>query len=132
MNKTHKPGYNLFLDDFRNPSDAYYYTHNSIYNKLDWVVVVNYDEFVECIKNNPDVNIVSLDHDLADQHYDGNIPDYDNYTEKTGYDCAKWMCEFYLNYDVTKFPITYVHSMNNVGTGNIKQYINNFKNHFNI
>ena len=66
---------NLFLDDFRKPHDCMSYmphrigTSAAIYTQLDWEIVINYDEFVEWIKTNGIPEIVSFDHDLADEHY---------------------------------------------------------------
>src|SRR5260370_10100302 len=82
----------LFLDDIRKPPDS------------TWDVVRSYDAFVAYIETNGVPDIISFDHDLAFEHYplnDSNlgysqppkeIP-YDRYTEKTVYDCAKWLCE---------------------------------------
>jgi hypothetical protein len=66
--------------------------------------------------------------------------DYDNITEKTGYDVAKWMVnEFYDKYPKrltmsrfdkkqtpVRFPEVVVHSANPIGSANIMGYINNF------
>lgn len=123
--------YNLFLDDFRQPSDAFYYTFNPIYNNLHWLVVINYDQFTETIERYYDrlgvlPSIISFDHDLADIHYEHqkNIP-YEEMEEKTGYHCAKWLVDFCMDNN-EKLPDYYVHSMNNVGKVNITTYLNNF------
>lgn len=68
----------------------------------DWTWVTSYDEFVKTVTEararNEIITKVSLDHDLADVHYQ----DYDILTdeqkaeynkEKTGYDVVKWFVE---------------------------------------
>lgn len=125
--------YNLFLDDFRQPSDAFNYTYNPIYNKLHWLVVINFEQFTDTIQRYYDLKgvlpeIISFDHDLADVHYDAENQrdiDYDNMEEKTGYHCAKWLVDFCLDHN-TELPEYYAHSMNTVGRINILGLLNNF------
>lgn len=108
----------LFLDDSRNAPD------------FTWDVVRNYDQFVAYISLHGAPDIISFDHDLGPEHYQHYcdvigyaeienrlsevvIP-YEKFTEKTGYDCAKWLIE------QGKLPKEYkVHSMNPVGRENI-------------
>ena len=132
--------YNLFLDDIREPEEAYSYTQLSIYTELNWKIVRNYEEFINYIKRNHKKysimpEIISFDHDLADEHYRPSMitdPEkysgyYDNGTfkEKTGMECAKWLVNFCMDNGV-KMPKCYVHSMNPVGSKNIINYINNY------
>ena len=125
---------NIYLDDYRHPYDAYTYTKNTDYLQLKWTIVRSYDEFVKTIEEIglDNINIISADHDLADQHYSsGHVIDYSSYTEKTGYDCIKWLCDYSL--DVKQnLPKILVHSMNPVGSENIRKYIENFIKHNNI
>ena len=132
MNKE-KIYYNLFLDDFRQPSDAFNYTYNPIYNKLEWQVVINYDQFVEKIEYYFDLygilpSVISFDHDLADVHYNHqtDIP-YDDMKEKTGYHCAKWLVDFCMDNNLDLPAEYYAHSMNTVGRRNILGYLDNYK-----
>lgn len=119
---------NLFLDDIRNPEDV----HRD--SKLKWHIVRSYDEWVSFITNFynehrklPDR--LSMDHDLADSHYDpaiwrhGNHPPYDEYKEKTGYHCAKWLID--EGYDLRDVEI-YIHSANPVGAENIRKLLENW------
>ncbi len=121
----------IFLDDIRNPKDCLSYMHtrigslNPIYNE-EWIIARNYPEFQELVAEYaPDITHVSFDHDLADEHYNDlmNVEDadynalYDTFKERTGYDCAKFLLEYYK--DTWELPIIFVHSMNPVGTQNI-------------
>lgn len=54
-----------------------------------------------------------------------NIPD-----EKTGYDCAKWMIEYYCLDMKLPLPEIFVHSMNPVGCENIEGVFNHAKKFF--
>lgn len=120
----------LFLDDVRNPSECVSYMYKRI-NELnpiyleDWYVVRNFEEFQAAITEHYDkITHISFDHDLADIHYNPETwTENFVYQEKTGYDCALWMIDFY-NKNNLVFPILFVHSMNPVGTERI---INLFK-----
>lgn len=128
--------YNLFLDDIRNPNDCFEYTKMGVYLMNDWVVVRNYDEFVNMITENGIPLVISFDHDLADEHYRPSMynPDkhYSNYyhdgtfKEKTGYHCAKWLLEYCMDNNLDIPKVVYVHTMNPVGGDNIKSLFNSF------
>lgn len=119
--------YNLFLDDIRSPLSVLSYIKNKIYFEKEWVVVRNYDEFVDCIAKNGLPQLISFDHDLADIHYthQNQVIDYDNYEEKTGYDCAKWLIDYCMDND-KDVPDYFIHSMNIVGGENIDKYIKSY------
>lgn len=118
----------IYLDDVRTPVD-----------KENWVVVRNYEEFVDKINEIGLENIesISLDHDLGDS---AMAEYFSNITEKTGYDAAKFLVnKFYDKFpervDMSKsekknstfaFPLVYVHSHNPIGSHNICGWINNF------
>jgi len=128
----------IYLDDVRTPKDK------------DWVVVRDYHQLVNLVQNVGIRNIgtISLDHDLGDSamnEYHTNVSpnfklDYNNISEKTGYDAAKFLVdEFYSKYperlemdystkkaEPVMFPIVVVHSANPIGSANICGYINNF------
>ena len=114
----------IYLDDVRTPVD-----------KEAWMVVRNYDEFVDRVtkvglKN---IEIISLDHDLGDTAmaewhknvYHNYTLNYDNIQEKTGYDCAKWLVEQWM--DGQPVVDVYTHSANAIGSANIMGYINNYR-----
>ncbi|NCD06240.1 MAG: hypothetical protein EOL97_08980 [Spirochaetia bacterium] len=109
----------LYLDDERTPIEDY------------WIIVRNYEEFVDYIKKNGIPDHISFDHDLHFEHYNdyvNNYPNinYDLYEEKTGYDCAKWLCE-YCDEHQLEIKSVGVHSFNEIGSNNILQVINNYK-----
>lgn len=120
--------YYLFLDDERDPCDV---TWCDIRRNYHYNIVRTYYEFCNLIQSIgylPDY--ISFDHDLADQHYGHGLNNdeisYDRYTEKTGYDAAKWLVDYCID-NGFKFPDYDVHSMNPVGSNNIIQYIENAK-----
>lgn len=138
----------LFLDDERNPADV---TWCDIPRTNNYAVVRNYDEFVTHIMSFGIPDFVSFDHDLADEHYavmlkeveaskytafvdddEGGLTLTFNYgSEKTGYDCAKWLVDFCVARDI-KFPSYAVHSMNPIGRERIDNYIADAKQNLDI
>lgn len=118
--------YHLFLDDGRQPKDVKWIE----LPPLNWVVVTDYDEFVRTIKEKGIPATVSFDHDLCQEHYDeytvahdermlsyGKIR-YDVFTEKTGFDCAKFLAELCVEKGVP-IPLYYIHTLNPIGRQNI-------------
>lgn len=113
----------IYLDDVRTPVDK------------DWVVVRSYEEFVDKVNELGLENIetISLDHDLGisamrewlNNVYNNYTLDYNNITEKTGYDCAKWLVEQWM--DGKPVCQVYTHSANAIGSANILGYINNYR-----
>jgi hypothetical protein len=120
--------YKLFLDDMREPKEVYYYYPQKIYLEEDWVIVRSYDEFMETILEKGMPEFVSFDHDLADEHYglEGSGCQYDDYKEKTGYDCAIWLAEHIVD-NLLPLPDYKVHSMNPIGRDNIIHYLENLR-----
>jgi hypothetical protein len=113
----------IYLDDLRTPLDQ------------EWIVVRNYDEFVDTINEIglENIGLISLDHDLGDSAmkewhtnvYHNYTLDYDNITEKTGMNCTKWLVDQWLE---GKPVVTVkVHSANAVGSANMMGYVNNYK-----
>lgn len=129
----------LFLDDIRYPKDCIDYMHRRIgklaieYYEDDWVIVRNYNDFCNFLKENIDkIEIISFDHDLADEHIadyhknqgnGNNVIEYEDFQEKTGLDCALFTKKLYKENNIL-LPKMFVHSFNPVGTQNI---INVFK-----
>jgi hypothetical protein len=119
----------IYLDDVRTP------TQGVGEDNQPWVIVRSYDEFVEKVNEIGLENIqsISLDHDLSDSamsEWKNNVYhnyklDYDNITEKTGYDCAKWLVEQWM--DDKPVVTVMTHSANAIGSANIMGYINNYR-----
>ena len=94
-----------------------------------------FEEFVKAISENiNEITHISFDHDLGGDVQESFRFDQGFSKRKarkakqllelpTGYDCAKWMKDFYRSKD-KQHPVMFVHSMNPVGTQNI---INLFK-----
>ncbi len=126
---------NIFLDDERKPWNV---TWVELPN-VCWQIIRNYKDFVEYITKNGPPEYVSFDHDLAESHYPYNdkemnlyfkmgIIPYERMDGKTGYDAAKWLCNYCQDKQI-KFPKYFVHSMNPIGRTNILEYIKNWKKH---
>lgn len=121
----------LYLDDVRTPTET-------LPNSQPWVVVRNYSEFVDHINTFGIPDVISFDHDLADEHMADyyaqmlqnkyQIPSYEEYKEKTGLDCARFLIRYS---EQTGQPIKtcIVHSHNPVGADNIMKEINGYKRH---
>lgn len=126
----------LFLDDVRMPQHCTGYMRTRIGDLVvlyhqQWDVVRDYEQFVSSINDNHNkITHISFDHDLADEHYSTKMyKSSEEYyesiegSERTGYDCAKYMKWFYDENKIS-YPTMFVHSMNPVGTEAI---INLFK-----
>ena len=125
----------IFIDDERFPQTALrgglVEFDNVLYqNDSDWVIVRNYEEFVDEVSKNGLPDYVSFDHDLADISYSNGKSSW-SYREKTGYDCAKWLVDFCYDSGFN-LPAFQVHSANTVGKKNIQVYLKNAKKHLNI
>lgn len=131
----------LWLDDLRDPSEEMWRNHiaKNIANPLRYniVWVKDYNEFTSYIKNNDMPYLVSFDHDLADEHYtperfwnnyeeSKKYQESQNYSEKTGLDCARFLIEYCQDNHNGELPNYYVHSYNPVGADNIRALLTNF------
>lgn len=130
IRKYTKGKYNLFLDDVRNPEDCMNYCPNPLYIEAEWEIVRNYDEFVSIVEKLGVPEMASFDHDLADIHYKfigvENIP-YDDYIEKSGYHCAKWLIYYCID-NKKELPSTIlIHTMNSTGGRNIMSLFITYK-----
>ena len=115
----------LYLDDYRTPPKG-------------WIVVKNYNEFVDFIEKNGLPQQISFDHDLAEAHYPWSpetepsfskgFIDYAVYQEKTGYDCAQWLID-YCHKNKLTLPKWTVHSANYIGAENIENLLLEHKLH---
>lgn len=113
----------IYLDDYRVPIDP------------TWILTVDYDSFVSTVSEIGlgNIEVISLDHDLGDsamREYFLNVQpnstiNYNNITEKTGYDVVKWLVAKSIETSIP-LPQIYVHSANPVGAANMMGYINNY------
>lgn len=130
----------LWLDDLRNPFlnlENKVPKFENVQNEIIWVL--NFHEFKMWIEKNGLPFVISFDHDLAFEHYtpehlwtdyqlSKEYQDAQDYKEKTGLDCAKWLCEYCLDNN-ENVPRYFIHSANPVGADNIRAYLENFKRH---
>ena len=118
--------YYLFLDDIRQPEEAFSYTKNLLYLNKKWLVVKSYDEFIKCIEENGVPHTISMDHDLSYDHY--NHQEFINYdeVEKTGYHCAVWLIEYCMDNQLQIPSGVLIHSMNPVGSENIRSVFHTY------
>ena len=101
----------LFLDDSRQPQACVNFMRSrlgdnaKIYNE-DWHHVKTYEEFIAFVEvNHLKITHISFDHDLAQIKYDSKLGrESFSYYETTGYDCAKWLKNFYEEKQL-KLPI---------------------------
>lgn len=143
---------NIFLDDIRQPEDVLQYQIHLnkqpiiIDERLfgfneNWKIVRNFNEF-KTLLDSVDIDtidLISFDHDLADEHYTPfeYWDDYEaskkyqeskQYTEKTGLHCAQYLAEK-CREEGKLLPDFTVHSQNPVGFDNILYYLLNYKKH---
>ncbi|NBP16927.1 hypothetical protein EBU95_21525 [bacterium] len=141
--------YNLFLDDVRLPKHAVIVeringeeielpldkvTH---IDNNDWVIVRNYEQFVDVIRHNGVPETVSFDHDLDREHIlhyfefsrTHHKIDYDQLKVKTGLDCARFLVQYCKDNNIQNKPHCYIHSANEYGRTNIRTVL---KPYFNV
>jgi hypothetical protein len=125
----------LWLDDLRNP---FLNEENKLPKEkgvIHWVL--NYYEFTAWINKHGLPDIISFDHDLAEEHYTPEYfwDDYDaskkfqdwkskSYKQPTGEGCA----DFLIDYCIVRklyLPKFYVHSANPVGADKIRSLLLN-------
>lgn len=127
----------LWLDDTRNPFEADWLVFSPIElsnPKEEVIWVKSYQEFIDWISKNGLPNGICFDHDLG-------IPKQLEYrakgasklqsrrlareTEKTGYDCAKWLVDYCINNNKS-LPKYNIQSANPIGKENIDGYLKNY------
>jgi len=106
----------LFLDDERMPGDVTWLLIGGVGSwGAQWHIVRSVNEAIAWVKENGFPNVISFDHDLALEHYDG---DYSG--QNTGFDFAKWLVEYDLDTQSMPENFSYtVHSKNPTGSENI-------------
>lgn len=118
---------NLFLDDIRNPNDAYINGKSLLTitdtTVDDWTIVRNYDDFCMMVRNvMPEM--ISFDHDLhfehmrhyADVTVQNGVIEYGNLKHKTGKSCAEFLVSEWRRQGMVHAPKFYIHSANQWGS----------------
>jgi hypothetical protein len=106
----------LYLDDVRVP----------LVRGVD--LVRNYDEFVAYLETHDMPEVISWDHDIAEEHYLTASEDecteipYATYKEKTGLHCAQYVVENSLPLELWT-----IHSLNPVGGENIRRLLRSYR-----
>lgn len=116
--------YNLLLDDVRDEKMTFHASGNTIYMKLTWIIVRNYDEFKDFILKNGLPELISFDHDLEDQDYD-RFEDGEDYSERTGKECAAWLVDYCME-NKKEIPKYLIHSQNPDGKRRIESVFSTY------
>ena len=102
-------------------------------DNIEWDIVTNYIDFTKYIVENGIPAYISLDHDLDNEHIIENIINknnycinYDEFEEKTGYDCISWLIDYVDKYNVKLHNII-IDTDNERGRKNMFNLINNYK-----
>lgn len=129
--------YNLFLDDLRQPSEAYLMDEKKyLFEKthsLDWEIVRTYEQFVSMIEMRGIPQRVSFDHDLHFEHVryyaehsiTTGFIEYGNFRQKTGKHCADFLVAKARELKVP-LPQCFIHSANHVGCREIRKVLQTY------
>jgi len=122
--------YYLFLDDVREPKDAYCHDDGMTLADLSripngsWLVVRSYNEFRLVIDKKGVPFAVSFDCDLTDEHVkhymkncDVGVYEWENFTTKCGIHCAKYLKSVMGEKQIRVF----IHSANHIGRKIIRE-----------
>ncbi len=122
--------YYLFLDDVRNPKDAYCYDENKSLDDLSripngsWVIVRSFDEFKAIIDRQGIPIAVSFDCDLTKEHvnhymrnYEIELYEWENFATKCGIHCVKFLKSVMGEKQIKVF----IHSANHIGRKIIRE-----------
>lgn len=125
----------LWLDDIRDPFEngAQWLVFSPIeITAKDVVWVKSYEEFTDWIKTNGLPDGICFDHDLGftnEYYIENNLPSPE--PDKTGMDCAKWLCEYCLE-KKESLPKYNIQSANPAGKANIDGLLKSFIKHQNL
>lgn len=122
----------LWLDDYRDPMEGQWLVFSPLTEDYTVHWVKNYNEFVAWITENGLPTAICFDHDLSDEHKI-DLDEYELermiFTEKTGYDCAKWLVNYCLD-NKLNLPLYNIQSANPAGKKNIDLLLKNFIKNF--
>ena len=129
----------LWLDDERNPravlqDGSTWLVFSPIDQPFNLSWVKNYDQFVAYIEHNGLPDAICFDHDLGlskqlEYRAKGSSKRESRRlareTEKTGFDCAKWLVDYCLDRNID-LPLYNIQSANQVGKENIDKLLKNY------
>jgi hypothetical protein len=138
--------YNLFLDDLRDPKNAYITSTEDVCGTImigksletvsgisndDWFIVRNYEDFVSVIEKDGLPDAVSFDHDLHYEHIkhyykvteSTGVIEYGNLKHKTGKHCAEYLAQRCTELQPQLPPKVFVHSANKYGAIEINKVL---------
>lgn len=112
----------IWLDDCRDPfENPDWLVFSPIGADVEVIWLKSYTEFTNYLNTQGLPDGICFDHDLGDPMADDN-----GMSEKTGYDCAKFLVN-YCQDNKLKLPSYNSQSSNPVGRDNIINLLNNFK-----
>lgn len=127
----------LWLDDYRDPikNNGEWLVFSPIPQPFVTVWVKSYHEFVVWIVTNGLPDAICFDRDLGIPNHFSRVSDGMSkrqsrklkLTEKTGYDCAKWLIQYCDLFD-SPIPAYNIQSANPVGKANIKALLDKYSN----
>lgn len=125
----------LYLDDTKNP---FFELPQRVVDNYKVILVRDFDEFQIYIEERNMPDLVSFDHDLAEEHYTPEYfwDDYEaskkyqeyvkpKYKNETGEYCAKFLKSYCINNNHKK-PKYLVHSANPIGADWIRDQLTDF------
>jgi hypothetical protein len=112
----------IFLDDERKDATVVHNQKRGLgtgFGKANnWIIARNYNQFVDLVKNNfNDIDFISFDHDISSYDLNGK--------EMTGKDAAEFLTNYCMDNN-KKLPDWFVHSDNESGNKNIRQWLLNY------
>ena len=105
----------LWLDDYRDPNKDDWLNFSPIGKNVHIYWAKSFDDFTDYINEEGLPDAICFDHDLGDI----------SNNEKTGYDCAKYLVNYCIFYNID-LPKWNVHSSNPVGKENINKLLTNY------
>ena len=130
--------YLLFLDDQRQPKEAFLYNDGGVMlldktktSNGNWEIVRNYNDFVKTVEERGIPSVVSFDCDLTEEHMKYYINflknpcyyEWENFQTKCGIHCAKYLKDKLSPDSDIK---VYVHSANEEGRQIIRDIMKDF------
>ena len=120
--KKHK----IILDDFRDNFDVYWILRDPIFFDEDWIIVKNVDELIKVVveiqNKNEEIEIISFDNDLVDEHYSFLLNEsffnpttlevlFEQTKQRTGFEGLIWFVEYY-KFNNIELPKILIHTQN--------------------